>query len=214
MLTKKQSELLAFLHERLTRSNVSPSYDEMCKELGIKSKSGVHQVICALEERGFIRRIPRRARALEVLRIPTPLNDLYEAPPSPPQNNDIIDIPFHGRIAAGTPILAQETHDILSVPASLVGAGVHYSLEISGDSMIDAGIFDGDRAIIRRCDNADDGDIVVALIDQDEATIKYLRHERGMVRLDPANPDHRPQFYEPERVRVQGRLVALFRQYG
>ena len=226
MLTRKQQELLIFIDERLKSDGVSPSFEEMKEALSLKSKSGVHRLINALEERAFIRRLPNRARALEVLRLPDALKAEKPAltlvasrPASPPPAvamlaaNDTITVPLHGRIAAGLPVEALESDRSLSVPAALLGPGDHYALEVSGDSMIDAGIFDGDYALIRRCDTARDGDIVVALIDDAEATLKYLHHEKGLVRLDPANSAYEPQRYHPEQVRIQGKLAGLLRRY-
>ena len=226
MLTPKQHELLCFIHERLQASGVSPSFEEMKDALDLKSKSGVHRLISALEERGFLRRLPNRARALEVLRQPEDVtagsrrsaNDTISRVTTPPAAapspaNDVIEIPLHGRIAAGMPIEAMESDQMLPVPAALLGAGDHYALEVSGDSMIEAGIFDGDYALVRRTDTARDGEIVVALVRNEEATLKYLRRENGMIRLDPANSTHEPQLYRPEEVQVQGRLAGLLRRY-
>jgi repressor LexA len=226
MLTRKQQELLAFIDGRLQTDGVSPSFEEMKEALQLRSKSGVHRLINALEERRFIRRLPNRARALEVLQMPDALRTARPAlklvPPSPAPRppvqamiaaNDTVVVPLHGRIAAGMPVEALESDRSLSVPAALLGPGDHYALEVSGDSMIDAGIFDGDYALIRRCDDARDGDIVVALIDDAEATLKYLRHEKGLIRLDPANIAYQPQRYKPDRVRVQGKLAGLLRRY-
>ncbi len=228
MLTAKQHELLSFIHRRLEDTGISPSFEEMKEALDLRSKSGVHRLISALEERGFIRRLPNRARALEVLRqpenaqgtasvaavgkasSPTALN----APATmPAPANDVIEVPLHGRIAAGAPIEALEDSRMLPVPAALLGAGEHYALEVSGDSMVDAGIFDGDFALVKRTDTARDGEIVVALVRNEEATLKYLRRENGMVRLDPANSAYDPQFYQPDEVQVQGRLAGLLRRY-
>jgi repressor LexA len=223
MLTRKQQELLIFIDERLKSDGVSPSFEEMKEALNLKSKSGVHRLINALEERAFIRRLPNRARALEVLRLPDALKPaltLVSSRPDPrpvPQAmlaaNDTVVVPLHGRIAAGLPVEALESDRSLSVPSALLGPGDHYALEVSGDSMIEAGIFDGDYALIRRCDTARDGEIVVALIDDAEATLKYLHHEKGMVRLDPANSAHQPQRYRPDQVRIQGKLAGLLRRY-
>jgi len=222
MLTRKQQELLLFIDQRLKAGGVSPSFEEMKEALTLKSKSGVHRLISALEERGFIRRLANRARALEVLKLPDGVAapaksnvvqaDFGKASPAKAAN-DTIDLPLHGRIAAGQPIEALEHHESLSVPASLLGPGDHYALEVSGDSMVDAGILNGDYALIRRCDSARDGDIVVALVDNHEATLKYLRHARGTVRLDPANSAYEPQIYPAARVQVQGKLVGLLRRY-
>ncbi len=222
MLTRKQHELLTFINARLLAGGVSPSFEEMKDALALKSKSGVHRLISALEERKFIRRLPNRARALEVLRMP----EVAEAKPDnvvrgefgrnslPHAANDgIIDLPLHGRIAAGQPIEAFQGDEMLSVPAALLGTGDHYALEVSGDSMVDAGILSGDYALIQRCDTARDGEIVVALVDNNDATLKYLRRERGMIKLDPANAMFEPQIYLPSRVKVQGKLVGLLRRY-
>lgn len=231
MLTAKQHELIRFIQQRLEETGISPSFEEMKEALDLKSKSGVHRLISALEERGFIRRLPNRARALEVLRQPedsTPavrgakadnVVDLQSAAAAraermaPQPANDVIEIPLHGRIAAGAPIEALEGQNSLPVPAALLGPGEHYALEVSGDSMIEAGIFDGDFALVRRTDVARDGEIVVALVRNEEATLKYLRHENGMVRLDPANGAYNPQVYRPDEVQVQGKLSGLLRRY-
>jgi repressor LexA len=230
MLTRKQHELIRFIQTRLEESGVSPSFEEMKEALDLKSKSGVHRLISALEERGFIRRLPNRARALEVLRQPedvstkasarpaansnTTLGTVKPAPAARPEPaNDVIEIPLHGRIAAGVPIEALEGQSTLPVPAALLGPGEHFALEVSGDSMIEAGILDGDFALIRRTDTARDGEIVVALVRGEEATLKYLRREDGMVRLDPANSAYEAQVYRPGDVLVQGKLAGLLRRY-
>ena len=225
MLTRKQHELIRFIQVRLEETGVSPSFEEMKEALDLKSKSGVHRLISALEERGFIRRLPNRARALEVLKQPEDVSNKAPTrsdnvvalkqpePPRPAAANDVIEIPLHGRIAAGVPIEAMETTAMLPVPAALLGAGEHYALEVSGDSMIDAGIFDGDYALIRRTDVARDGEIVVALVRGEEATLKYLHRENGRVRLDPANAAYEPQIYDPREVVVQGKLAGLLRRY-
>ena len=219
MLTRKQHELICFIADRLAETGVSPSFEEMKEALDLKSKSGVHRLISALEEREFIRRLPNRARALEVLRMPergeakkpaSPKNTAPVAstsstsatPPAPA--NDVVEIPLHGRIAAGTPIEALQDSTMLPVPAALLGAG---------EPMVEAGILDGDFALIRRTETAREGEIVVALIDENEATLKYFRKEGGMIRLDPANRDYNPQRYRPDQVRVQGRLAGLLRRY-
>ena len=216
MLTAKQRELLQFIHNRLNASGVSPSFDEMREALDLKSKSGVHRLISALEERQFIRRLPNRARALEVVRMPE-TSAAASAPTAPrvapAPANDTIDIPLHGRIAAGTPIEALQGTEAFTVPAALLGPGEHYALEVSGDSMVEEGILDGDFALIRKVDTARDGEIVVALIDDAEATLKTFRREGQMVRLDPANRSYEPQRYTPNRVRIQGRLAGLIRRY-
>ena len=215
MLTAKQRELLLFIDSRLKQGGISPSFDEMREALDLKSKSGVHRLISALEERGFIRRLPNRARALEVVKLPetqsATIVPLRPAAPAPA--NDMIDLPLHGRIAAGTPIEALQGTESFSVPAALLGPGEHYALEVSGDSMVDEGILDGDFALIRKVDTARDGEIVVALIDNEEATLKTFRREGSMVRLDPANRHYEPQRYEPRRVQIQGRLAGLIRRY-
>ena len=226
MLTAKQHELLRFIQRKLEETGISPSFEEMKDALDLKSKSGVHRLISALEERGFLRRLPNRARALEVLKNPedaTPAarkpkaDNVVElprpAPSRPTPANDVIEVPLHGRIAAGAPIEAFEDHSSLPVPAALLGPGEHYALEVSGDSMIDAGIFDGDFALVRRTDVARDGEIVVALVRNEEATLKYLRRENGMIRLDPANGAYDPQVYRPDEVQVQGKLSGLLRRY-
>jgi repressor LexA len=229
MLTRKQHELLCFIHDRLDESGVSPSFEEMKDALDLKSKSGVHRLISALEERGFIRRLPNRARALEVVKMPERKDDAgkrgnngtrdnvvaLKTPlrVAPPPANDVIEIPLHGRIAAGLPIEAIEGHSTLSVPAALLGPGDHYALEVSGDSMIEAGILDGDYALIQRTEVAREGQIVVALIEDAEATLKYFRREGSMIRLDPANRAYDPQRYPAAKVRVQGRLAGLLRRY-
>ena len=220
MLTAKQNELLNFIHVRLGETGVSPSFEEMKEALDLKSKSGVHRLINALEERQFIRRLPNRARALEVLRMPELMRKapppLVAAPPKrpvPEPANDVLEIPLHGRIAAGVPIEALEGQSSLSVPAALLGPGDHYALEVAGDSMVEAGILDGDYALIHRTEQARDGQIVVALIDEMEATLKYFRREGSMIRLDPANRAYDPQRYSPAQVRVQGRLAGLLRRY-
>jgi repressor LexA len=217
MLTRKQSELLIYIQARLAESGVSPSFEEMKEALALKSKSGVHRLISALEERGFIRRLPNRARALEILRMPDAQSGSAaqpKAPSSAPQAaNDVIDLPLHGRIAAGMPIEALEGQTSLPVPAALLGPGEHYALEVAGDSMVEEGILDGDYALIRKTDVARDGEIVVALINDDEATLKTYRKEGQMIRLDPANRRYDPQRYKPEQVRIQGRLAGLLRRY-
>lgn len=224
MLTRKQHELLCFINDRLSETGVSPSFEEMKEALDLKSKSGVHRLISALEERNFIRRLPNRARALEILRLPdaiktsapTAAKPNIQTPPSrvmPPAANDVLEVPLHGRIAAGMPIEALEGQSSLSVPAALLGPGEHYALEVAGDSMVEAGILDGDYALVRKVDTARDGEIVVALIDDSEATLKYFRHEGSMIRLDPANRSYDPQRYRPGQVRIQGKLAGLLRRY-
>ncbi|WP_323810033.1 transcriptional repressor LexA [Sphingobium baderi] len=222
MLTPKQQQLLSFIQTRLEERGVSPSFEEMKDALDLRSKSGIHRLINALEERGFIRRLPNRARALEVLKLPDAMHRLPKEVPVPKAAparlpiaaNDILEIPLHGRIAAGVPIEALEGHNMLSVPAALLGAGDHYALEVSGDSMIEAGILDGDFALIQKTDVAREGQIVVALIDENEATLKYFRREGKSVRLDPANSAYEPQTYDAGQVRIQGKLAGLLRRYN
>ena len=221
MLTRKQHELICFIQDRLSETGISPSFEEMKEALDLKSKSGVHRLISALEEREFIRRLPNRARALEVLRMPeregkvVPIRSGAPASslPMAANSNDVIELPLHGRIAAGLPIEAMEGQSSISVPAALLGPGEHYALEVSGDSMVEAGILDGDYALIRKTETARDGEIVVALVDDHEATLKYFRNLGRDVRLDPANAAHQPQLYKAEQVRVQGRLAGLLRRY-
>lgn len=241
MLTRKQYELLMFIHERLKETGVPPSFDEMKDALDLRSKSGIHRLITALEERGFIRRLPNRARAMEVIRLPESIAPGLGAPrprgsfspeviegslgkpstppaaaPAPAVHAEAvgIEVPVMGRIAAGVPIEAIQTHShSISVPAELIGKGEHYALEVRGDSMIEAGILDGDTVLIRRTDTADSGDIVVALVDDEEATLKRLRKKGDSIALEAANPAYETRIFGPGRVRVQGRLVALFRQY-
>ena len=235
MLTRKQHELLMFIHERMKESGIPPSFDEMKDALDLRSKSGIHRLITALEERQFIRRLPNRARALEVLRQPENVGTDKTAPRAANSNgadasgiggvapfrqpgrqepaNDVIEIPLHGRIAAGVPIEALEGQSTLPVPSALLGPGEHYALEVSGDSMMEAGILDGDFALIRRTNTARDGEIVVALVRGEEATLKYLHHDNGMIRLDPANAAYDPQMYGANEVQVQGKLAGLLRRY-
>ena len=232
MLTAKQHELIRFIQSRLEATGISPSFEEMKEALDLKSKSGVHRLISALEERGFIRRLANRARALEVVKLPedavsapraqgstpAPANDAMAAAMTansvaPEPANDVVDIPLHGRIAAGAPIEAIEGQSSLPVPAALLGPGEHFALEVSGDSMIEAGIFDGDFALIRRTDTARDGEIVVALVENEEATLKYLRRGGGSITLDPANSSYSAQVYRPDQVQVQGKLAGLLRRY-
>ena len=230
MLTAKQHELIRFIQTRLEQTGISPSFEEMKDALDLKSKSGVHRLISALEERGFLRRLPNRARALEVIRTPEEsvvgstsakpapqaANDQFKntSPIIPPMAaNDIIELPLHGRIAAGAPIEAIEGQSSLPVPAALLGPGDHYALEVSGDSMIEAGIFDGDFALVKLTDSARDGEIVVALVNNEEATLKYLRRDSGNIILDPANASYEAQVYRPNEVQVQGKLAGLLRRY-
>ena len=226
MLTAKQHELLHFIQQKLDAGGISPSFEEMKEALGLKSKSGIHRLISALEERGFLRRLPNRARALEVIKLPEGSkpavgNDrdnivpLRKPAPAmrPIAANDIVEVPLHGKIAAGVPIEAFEDYNNLAVPAALLGSGEHYALEVSGDSMVEAGIFDGDYALIQKASTAREGDIVVALVDGQDATLKYFRREGPMIRLDPANSAYEPQRYPADRVIVQGRLSGLLRRY-
>jgi repressor LexA len=240
MLTRKQHELLMFIHERLKESGIPPSFDEMKEALDLASKSGIHRLITALEERGFIRRLPNRARALEVLRLPDSiapgLNAARKFSPSVIQgslgrqikpapsrmssasNDDdavaAVSIPVMGRIAAGVPIdaIQHQTHSI-SVPPDMIMGGDHYALEVKGDSMIEAGIFDGDTVIIRNADTASPGEIVVALVDEEEATLKRFRRKGASIALEAANPAYETRIFGPDRVKVQGKLVGLIRRY-
>jgi repressor LexA len=238
MLTRKQQELLLFIHKRLSDSGVSPSFDEMKDALGLKSKSGIHRLITGLEERGFIRRLAHRARALEVVRLPEtsapkPAPTLVAEQPRGFQPNVIkggfqpgltgrearedveaVSLPLYGRIAAGLPIEAlRDTSSSIEVPASMLRGGEHYALQVAGDSMVDAGILDGDLVIIQRCDSAENGTIVVALVDEMEVTLKRLRRKNNSIALEPANPSYETRVFGADRVRVQGRLVGLFRRY-
>ena len=230
MLTRKQSELLLFIDERLRESGVPPSFDEMKDALDLKSKSGIHRLIIALEERGFIRRLANRARALEVLRLPETakagrpttgfvpevIEGGRKAVPARPQpvTPASFEVPFVGRIAAGSPISAIEASGrSIGVPPDLLGKGDHFALEVNGESMTQEGILDSDIVIVRRQDTADPGDIVVALIDDAEATLKRFQRRKGMIELEAANPAFKTQIYTPDRVRIQGRLVSLIRRY-
>ncbi len=246
MLTKKQHELLLFINSRLGETGVSPSFDEMKEALDLRSKSGIHRLITALEERGFIRRLPHRARALEVLRMPEGAKTVPAPAPSPAQRGfrpavvdanykraqnqsspqrpaarvspppaGVVDLPVLGRIAAGTPIEAiQHEIDRFSAPEAFVGKGDHYVLEVQGESMINAGIQDGDYVVIRRCSDAENGAIVVALVDDEEATLKRLRRKGASIALEAANPAFETRIYGPDRVAVQGKLVGLMRRYN
>jgi repressor LexA len=235
MLTRKQFELLRFIHERLTEAGVPPSFDEMKDALDLRSKSGIHRLITALEERGFIRRLPNRARAIEVIKLPdsvahgigggatrsrgfTPsviegnlgrVRTTSEEDASRP-----VAVPVMGRIAAGTPIEAIQTKShVINMPADMLSSGEHFALEVRGDSMIEAGILDGDIALLRRTEAADTGDIVVALIDEEEATLKRFRRRGASIALEPANTAYEVRILPPNRVRIQGKLVGLFRRY-
>ena len=219
MLTRKQKDLLLLIRDRIAAEGVPPSFDEMKIALNLKSKSGIHRLITALEERGFIRRLPHRARALEVLHVPdgaeTKVARAVKAVVA-----SMASLPLYGRIAAGTPIEAlRDPTAQIEVPVSLLGRGrgrkaeEHYALEVSGDSMIEAGILDGDRIIIRKADSAENGKIVVALVDENEATLKYLERRAGQIALVPANARYETRLLAPERVKVQGELVGLVRGY-
>jgi repressor LexA len=234
MLTRKQLELLRFIHERLTESGVPPSFDEMKDALDLRSKSGIHRLITALEERGFIRRLPNRARALEVIRLPESaapgiatsrrgfspnviegsLGRVRASSPGDEENVRPVAIPVMGRIAAGTPISAiQSRSHTIHIPPEMLSAGEHFALEVRGDSMIEAGIFEGDLALIKKTDTADTGDIIVALVDDEEATLKRLRKKGASIALEAANPAYETRIFGPDRVRVQGKLVGIFRRY-
>lgn len=236
MLTRKQYELLQYIDGHFRKTGVSPSFDEMKDALGLKSKSGIHRLISGLEERGFIRRLPHRARALEIVRLPENMAGETESPPGFSPNviqggrrpgvrvaaiakesgnsGQSVELPLYGRIAAGVPIEAiRDNSETFGVPASLVGPGEHYALEVQGDSMIDAGIFDGDIAVIEHGDNAENGAIVVALVDDAEVTLKRLRRKGNSIALEPANPAYETRIFGPDRVAIQGRLRALIRRY-
>jgi len=240
MLTNKQYELLLLIDTRIREAGVPPSFEEMKNALGLKSKSGIHRLISGLEERGFIRRLPHRARALEVLKMPEniergraapPMSSAPQSPPSDMANvvkgefgakptpahtspDKAAELPFLGRIAAGTPIEAiSDPSSFVSVPPSMLGGGDHFCLEVDGDSMIDAGIFDGDTVIIKKTERTENGAIVVALVDNEEATLKYIHQKGDKVALEPANKDYETRIFGPDRVQVQGRLVGLIRKY-
>ncbi len=228
MLTRKQHELLLFIHKRLSEDGVSPSFDEMKEALGLASKSGVHRLVSALEERGFIRRLAHRARALEVLKLPggqapdsshsLPAGDNVVSAPFGRREDTVeesgIDVPVLGRIAAGVPIEAiQHETDRLNVPANMISDGEHFALEVNGDSMIEKGILDGDLVIIKRADTATTGEIVVALVHDEEATLKTLRKKGGSIALEAANLAYETRIFGPGEVKVQGRLVGLIRRY-
>ena len=237
MLTRKQLDLLMFINERLKETGVPPSFDEMKDALDLASKSGIHRLITALEERGFIRRLPNRARALEVIKLPEamqPINHIRHGfspsvveggrgkAPSPTSSspsrldsaNDDNGVPVMGRIAAGVPISAIENQTrSLAVPPDMLGKGEHYALDVEGDSMINAGILDGDTVVIRRTDTANPGEIVVALVDDEEATLKRVRRKGASIALEAANPAYETRIFGPDRVRIQGRLIGLMRRY-
>lgn len=233
MLTKKQYQLLLFIDQRLKDVGFSPSFEEMKEALGLRSKSGIHRLITALEERGFLRRLPHRARALEVLRLPenVVMPARREIEPALSSSNVIradfkfqtaqatasehsVQLPLCGRIAAGTPIEALRDYSRnIAVPATLLSSGEHYALEVEGDSMVDAGILNGDTVVIQRCDNAENGTIVVALVDNEEVTLKRLRRRGQSIALEPANAAYEARICGPDQVKVQGRLVGLIRRY-
>jgi repressor LexA len=227
MLTRKQHELLMFIHERIKETGVSPSFDEMKDALDLASKSGIHRLITALEERGFLRRLAHRARALEVLKLPEQATTaapakgrnpfqpkVVEAGRAPTAANDVRELPILGRIAAGTPIAAiQDEKDRLQVPEAILGAGEHFVLEVQGDSMVQAGILDGDYVVIRRGENANSGEIVVALVMGEEATLKRLRRKGASIALEAANPAYETRIFGPDQIEVQGKLVGLIRRY-
>jgi repressor LexA len=233
MLTRKQAELLRFIHERLKEAGVPPSFDEMKDALDLRSKSGIHRLITALEERGFIRRLPNRARAIEVIKLPESVAHGMSASRSRGFTPSVIEgnlgrvraasedesgravaVPVMGRIAAGTPIEAIQTRShTINIPPDMLSTGEHFALEVRGDSMIEAGILDGDIALLKRTDGADTGDIVVALIDDEEATLKRFRRRGASIALEPANTAYEVRILPPNRVRIQGKLVGLFRRY-
>jgi repressor LexA len=234
MLTRKQYELLRFIHERLKESGVPPSFDEMKEALDLRSKSGIHRLITALEERGFIRRLPNRARAIEVIKLPESVGHgvgsgrsrgfvpsviegnlgKVRAPSPDDDATRPIAVPVMGRIAAGTPIEAiQNKSSVINMPPDQLSTGEHFALEVRGDSMIEAGILDGDIAVIKKSEAADTGDIVVALIDEEEATLKRFRRRGASIALEPANTSYEVRILPPNRVRIQGKLVGLFRRY-
>jgi repressor LexA len=219
MLTQKQHSLLLLIHRCLKETGVAPSFEEMKNEVGLKSKSGIHRLVSSLEERGFIRRLPHKARALEVLKLPDNFEENSSSSKSSnpfAEQNDKgkIEIPLFGKIAAGTPIeaLRNETETV-SIPTSMLSTGEHYALTVDGDSMIEAGILDGDMVIIKRTETAENGSIVVALVDGEEVTLKTMQKKEKEINLIPANKDYQIQIYSPERVSVQGQLVGLMRQY-
>lgn len=213
MLTKRQHELLLLIDRRLREDGVSPSFEEMKDAVGLKSKSGIHRLITALEERGFIRRLPNRARALEVLRLPETAEANVSLLNPAVESTGTVELPKYGKIAAGTPIEALRGNDTISVPAEMVGAGQHYALTVAGDSMVEAGILDGDTVIIRRTDTVENGEIAVALVDGCEVTLKKIRRKGNAVALEPCNKDYETRIFSPERVTIQGKLVGLMRNY-
>jgi len=216
MLTKKQKELLLFINDRMQEGEIAPSFDEMREALGLKSKSGIHRLITGLVERGYLERLPNRARALEVKRLPegssaTPKPSMAQTTMMASSMNSI---PMYGRIAAGSPIEAiRDENGALEIPPTIIGNGDHYALEVDGDSMINAGINNGDIVIIKKTDSVRDGDIVVALVDGEEVTLKRLKRDKGKVILIPENDEYRDQVYNPEQVQIQGKLASLMRTY-
>jgi len=231
MLTQKQKDLLLFIHGRMQDQGVPPSFDEMKEALDLKSKSGIHRLITALVERGFIRRLPHRARAIEVIKLPegrdppraavsdggtvVPFAPKVRVPVEATSSVEASTVPMMGRIAAGVPISAIQDHtQDVTVPPEMLSGGEHFALEVHGDSMIDAGIFDGDTVIIRRCQSANNGDIVVALVEKEEATLKLLRKKGSTIALEAANPAYETRIFGPDQVDVQGKLVGLIRRYN
>jgi repressor LexA len=232
MLTSTQKELLLFINERLQESGVPPSYDEMKEALDLRSKSGIHRLITALEERGFIRRLPHRARALEIIKMPEGIHSgarraskgfspaVIEGSRRKGFSEDnegggyAMGIPVMGRIAAGVPRSAIEHHShSINVPEDILSPGEHFALEVKGDSMIDAGILDGDTVVIKKADTAANGDIIVALVDDEEATLKRFRRKGQSIALEAANPAYETRIFGPDRIRIQGKLVGLIRRY-
>lgn len=219
MLTRKQRDLLVYIHEHMSQDDVAPSFEEMKEALGLKSKSGIHRLISGLEERGYIQRLPHRARALEIIKLPeglsaqeqtiVPSNDTHH---SMAYSSD--QLPLYGKIAAGTPIEAiRDNGQTINIPSGLIGTGNHYALTVDGDSMIEAGIHDGDTVIIKKCDTAENGTIIVALVDGEEVTLKRLRRAGSKIVLEPENTQYEPQILEPDRIQIQGRLTGLIRSY-
>ncbi len=223
MLTKKQRDLLLFIHERLLEDDVPPSFEEMKEALGLKSKSGIHRLISALVERGYIERLPHRARAIEIIRLPDGMksenaantgSNTVSVPEGVPHPSVFAEVPLYGKIAAGTPIEAISTPDhSIQIPQDYLGRGEHYALTIEGDSMVNAGILDGDTVVIQRCDTANNGEIIVALVDDHEATLKRLRRAGNKIVLEPENENYEPRILEPDRVKIQGKLASLLRNY-
>ncbi len=227
MLTKRQYQLLILIEDHLKKNGVPPSFEEMKQELGLKSKSGIHRLISGLEERGFIRRLPNKARALEVLRLPDNQNIVPLSVKSLMKNKttycfsslsenlvaNSVELPRYGKIAAGTPIEALRNNDTIAVPANMIGNGAHYALTVAGDSMIEAGILDGDTVIIQRTDYVENGEIAVALVDGCEVTLKKVRRKGNAILLEPCNKNYETRIYSPERITIQGKLIGLMRNY-